>query len=482
MSRKRINSLALVVFSALAGGALTISLQALGNKEIASSPLPVEELRTFAEVFGRVKQDYVAPVEDKKLIIDAIKGMVSSLDPHSDYLDAQAYKELREGTQGEFGGLGIEIGMEDGLLKVISPIDDTPAFKAGIKSGDLIAKVDDTPVRGLSPNEAVRRMRGKPGTKVTLTLLRKNEPKPIVVTVTRAIIKVKSVKASLLEPGYGYIRISQFQEHTVENMADMLAKLYKENKQPLKGLILDLRGNPGGLLTSAVGVAAAFLPKDTLVVYTEGRAPDSKMRLTANLANYTGPNRSNPLARLPAEAYTVPLIVLVNVGSASASEIVAGALQDNKRAVVVGTQTFGKGSVQSVLPLGSSAGIKLTTAHYFTPSGRSIQAKGIVPDVVVEEATLTSADKALAIREVDLDHHLQNPKAESGSSTPKVEAKKTASPPATPISIVPEAKQGSNDTDNSNGARNLPNLKTDYQLMQALNILKVQRILLKQKE
>lgn len=476
MTSRRIKNLALWVTSALAGGALTISLQALGSKEAPSSaPLPLDELRTFAEVFGRIKQDYVEPVEDKKLITDAIKGMVSSLDPHSDYLDAQAFKELREGTQGEFGGLGMEIGTEDGLVKVISPIDDTPAFKSGIKSGDLIIKIDDTPVRGLSPNEAVKRMRGKPGTKVTLTLLRKNEPKPIVVTLTRAIIKVKSVKSSLLEPGYGYIRISQFQEHTVANLADALAKLYKEDKRPLKGLVLDLRGNPGGLLNSAVGVAAAFLPKGTLVVYTEGRTPDSKMRLTANLANYIGSYTSDPLAHLPAEAGTVPLVVLVNVGSASASEIVAGALQDSKRAVILGTQTFGKGSVQSILPLGSSGGIKLTTARYFTPSGRSIQAKGITPDVVVEDATLTSADRALTVREADLEHHLQNPGRDKEAP---VDSKKMETLPENKASLPPPAKEMPNDATESSAA---PNLKTDFQLMQALNTLKVQRILLKQK-
>jgi carboxyl-terminal processing protease len=473
MTSHRMKKIAWLAAGALAGGALTLSVQAFAGKE--PTALPLNELRTFAEVFGRIKQDYVDPVDDKKLITEAIKGMLSGLDPHSDYMDADAFKELREGTQGEFGGLGIEIGAEDGLVKVVSPIEDTPAQKAGIKSGDLIIKIDDTPVRGLSLNDAVKRMRGKPGTKVTLTIARKSETKPLVFTLNRAIIKTKSVKFKLLEPGYGYVRITQFQEHTTENLAEAVASMTKQNKQPLKGLVLDLRDDPGGLLTSAVGVSAAFLPKDALVVYTEGRTADAKMKLTATPQNYGRPGMPDPLSALPQETHKVPLVVLVNGGSASASEIVAGALQDHKRAVLVGTQTFGKGSVQSILPLGSAGGIKLTTARYFTPSGRSIQAKGIVPDVVVEDATVTAADQALRVREVDLENHLANP---NGDEAPAKASKPAKPPVAAPLKQ--EAPKPQDDKNASPDNPREPNPKQDYQLSQGLNILKVQQILIKQ--
>lgn len=457
---------------ALVGAVLTLSISAVAERE-ATAPLPLSELRTFAEVFGRIKQDYVEPVQDKKLISDAINGMLSGLDPHSAYLDADAFKELREGTQGEFGGLGIEIGMEDGLVKVISPIEDTPAERAGLKSGDLISKIDETAVRGMTTTDAVKRMRGKPGTKIVLTVIRKSESRTFTVSLTRAVIKTRSVRFKLLESGYGYVRIAQFQERTVENLADGLASLYKENKADLKGLILDLRDDPGGLLNAAVGVSAAFLPQDTLVVYTEGRAPDSKMRLTTNPTNYARDERQTDyFAKLPASLKQLPLVVLVNAGSASASEIVAGALQDHKRAVIVGTQSFGKGSVQSILPLGSVGGIKLTTAHYYTPSGRSIQAKGITPDVIVEDPPIARADGQTTMpsrmREADLEHHLNNPKDGSGKPTaPKTESE-------------PRSKTGGDSKDKgSSEAFNPrdPNPKTDPQLGQALNILKVQRIL-----
>ncbi|UTH76789.1 S41 family peptidase [Chromobacterium sp. IIBBL 290-4] len=453
----------------MAGGVLTLSMQALADKE--ASPLPLNELRTFAEVFSLIKQSYVEPVEDKKLIDEAIKGMLSGLDPHSAYLGPEEFKDLREDNQGEFGGLGIEISSEDGFVKVISPIEDTPAQKAGIKSGDLIIKIDDTPVRGLSLTDAVKKMRGKPGSKVTLTVARKNEAKPLVFTLARAVIKTKSVKYKMLEPDYGYVRISRFAEHTTEDMAQGLQKLYKDNKQPLKGLVLDLRDDPGGLLTSAVGVSSAFLAKDKLVVYTEGRTPDAKMRLTATPQNYAMQNGGDPLATLPAQARNVPMVVLINGGSASASEIVAGALQDQKRAVLVGTQSFGKGSVQSVLPLGSLGGIKLTTARYFTPSGRSIQAKGITPDVIAEDATLTSADQALRIREADLENHLANP---NGDNKP---AAKPAPVQAKPAPQPDKAKEPANE-ESQYGPRE-PNPKNDYQLSQALNVLKVQQVLQK---
>ncbi len=276
-----IEKVGLVSIGLVAGVAASLHLAANADKESLTTPLPIEELRAFSEVFGRIKSDYVEPVSDKKLINEAIKGMVSGLDPHSDYLDAEAFKELQVGTQGEFGGLGIEVGMEDGLVKVVSPIEDTPAFQAGIKSGDLIVKLDDTLVKGLTLNDAVKRMRGKPGSKIVLTIVRKDEPKPLVFTLNRAVIKVQSVKSKLADSGYGYVRITQFQEHTGENLATALSNLIKQNQGDLKGLVLDLRNDPGGLLTGAVGVSAAFLAQDALVVYTEGRTEDAKMRLSA---------------------------------------------------------------------------------------------------------------------------------------------------------------------------------------------------------
>lgn len=469
----QIKKIALVSAGALAGSVLTFSLQALAEKD-AIGPLPLNELRSFAEVFGRIKQEYVEPVTDKKLINDAIKGMLSGLDPHSDYMSPDEFKDLREGTQGEFGGLGIEIGSEDGLIKVISPIEDTPAQRAGIKSGDLIVKIDEQPVRGLSLTDAVKKMRGKPGSKVTLTIARKHETKPLIVSLTRAVIKTKSVKFKLLEPNLGYVRITQFQEHTTENLVTGIATLYKQNKEPLKGLVLDLRDDPGGLLTSAVGVSSAFLPRGDLVVYTEGRTSEAKMRLNAVPTSYASGPGQDPLSSLPTGIKNVPLVVLVNGGSASASEIVAGALQDHKRAVLVGTQTFGKGSVQSILPLGNAGGIKLTTARYFTPNGRSIQAKGIVPDVVVEDATLTSADQALRIREADLENHLINP---NGDDKTQVAPVKKIVAPAKEPSKEPENKGKDKDKDESNVNPREPDPKRDFQLAQALNILKVQQIL-----
>jgi carboxyl-terminal processing protease len=465
MSSQRLKKLALITASALAGGVLTMSLQAFADKEPVATALPLDELRTFAEVFGRIKQDYVEPVDDKKLIDDAIRGMLTGLDPHSDYMNADEFKDLREKTQGEFGGLGIEIGAEDGLIKVVAPYEDTPAYKAGIKSGDYIVKIDDVPVRGMSMNDAVKRMRGKPGTRVTLTIARKNVETPIVLTLTRAIIRTKSVKFKLLEPGYGYVRVTQFQEHTAENLASALDSMYKSNKADLKGVILDLRDDPGGLLNGAVGVAAAFLPKDTLVVYTDGRTPDSKMHLTATLANYANSDGSNPLATLPQQVHNVPMVVLVNGGSASASEIVAGALQDSKRALIIGTQTFGKGSVQSILPLSNDGGIRLTTSRYFTPSGRSIQAKGITPDILADDGN--NADQGFSVRESDLENHLANPNGDD-SSAPKAAQPVTKAPPSTAKPRTSPA----GDSDN-------PDPTTDYQLGQALNTLKVQQLLLK---
>lgn len=357
--------------------------------------LPYEDLRTFTEIFGRIKQDYVEPVSDKKLLEDAIRGMLSGLDPHSAYLAADEYQELKEGTTGQFGGLGIEVTMENGFIKVVSPIDDTPAQRAGLKTGDLIVKLDEQPVKGMSLTDAVKLMRGEPGSKILLTIVREGEEAPLKITLVRDIIKVKSVKNRLLEKGYGYLRISSFQSGTGEGLKESLAALKKENGSDLKGLVLDLRNNPGGVLNAAVEVSDAFI-KSGLIVYTEGRIANSEMRFNAapdDLLN------------------GAPIVVLINAGSASASEIVAGALQDQKRAVIMGEKSFGKGSVQTILPTSNGAAVKLTTARYFTPSGRSIQAQGIEPDVTVARVKLESLDKSsefTPVKEADLSRHLQN--------------------------------------------------------------------------
>ncbi len=404
----KLKQIGLIGIGIFLGAALTLNYSATASRE--PEPLPIEDLRAFTEIFGKIKNDYVEPVEDKKLITEAINGMLSGLDPHSAYLDNEAFKELQVGTQGEFGGLGIEVGMEDGFVKVVSPIEDTPAFKAGVKSGDLIVKLDDTPVKGMTLNDAVKRMRGKPGTNIVLTIVRKGEVKPLTITLTRAVIKIRSVKHKLVEPDYGYVRVTQFQEHTGDNLVSALKDLQVQNKNaPIKGLVLDLRNDPGGLLNTAIGVSGAFLKPGTLVVYTDGRTDDAKMKLTNSREFYLRPGESDYLRNVPAWARTVPMVVLVNGGSASASEIVAGALQDHKRAVIIGTQTFGKGSVQTILPLNNGTAIKLTTARYYTPSGRSIQAKGIVPDITVEEATISASEAPrLEVREADLEKHLSN--------------------------------------------------------------------------
>lgn len=480
--RNSLQKFSLVSAGVIAGVLISLNFSAIANKDgptpaaATPQPLPVEELRAFTEVFGRIKSDYVESVEDKKLIREAINGMLLGLDPHSQYLDEDTFKELRESTQGEFGGLGLEVGMEDGFVKVISPIEDTPAYRAGIKAGDLIMMLDDTNVRGLSLNDAVKRMRGKPNSNIKLTVLRKGEAKPLTFTLTRAVIKIQSVKNKLLDNGYGYVRITQFQEHSTADLGKALEGLYKQNKAPLKGIVLDLRNDPGGLLDAAVGVSAAFLPSNTLVVYTDGRIADSKMRKFTNKEDYVRGIKEDPLGNLPKEVKTVPMVVLVNGGSASASEIVAGALQDHKRAIVVGTQTFGKGSVQSVLPLSATSAIKLTTARYYTPNGRSIQAKGITPDVEVEEAilNLNSAPQGLRVREADLERHLEN-KDEAGKAKTKTPEKDSKAKPndssAKPAADEPAAADAPPEMAS----------KKDYQLQQALNVLKVQEILQQKK-
>ncbi len=392
-----------VAAGALAGVLTTVSLQTVARGSLA--PLPLEELQQLAAVFGMIKSDYVEPVDEKKLISDAISGMVSGLDPHSQYFDKKAFKEFREGTTGRFVGVGIEISQEDGLIKVISPIEGSPAFRAGLKPNDLITKIDDTAVRGLSLNEAVKRMRGETGTKVLLTIFRKDENRTFPVTITREEIRTQSVRGKIMEPGYAWIRVSQFQERTVDDFVRKVEDIYKQDPN-LKGLVLDLRNDPGGLLDAAVAISAAFLPENTTVVTTDGQLADSKAIYKAAPEYYQRRAGSDPLRGLPAALKTVPLVVLVNEGSASASEIVAGALQDDKRATIMGSQTFGKGSVQTVRPLGPDTGLKITTARYYTPNGTSIQAKGIVPNVLVDDSAEGSPYALLRMREADLDKHL----------------------------------------------------------------------------
>ena len=444
----KLRNIGLIALGVVAGILVSLNFQAIADRA-ARTPLPVEELRAFTEVFGAIKQNYVEPVEDKKLINEAINGMLSGLDPHSAYLDAEAFRELQVGTQGQFGGLGIEVGMEDGFVKVVSPIEDTPAFRAGIKPGDLIIRLDDTPVKGMTLNDAVKRMRGKPNTQITLTLSRKGEPAPIVVTLTRAVIRVQSVESKMLEPGYGWVRVSQFQESTTDNLVKHVENLYKQG--PLKGLVLDLRNDPGGLLYGAVAISSAFLPAKVLVVSTDGRTEDAKKKFLASPEDYLRGARDDVLKGLPAAVKTVPMVVLVNGGSASASEIVAGALQDHKRATVIGTQTFGKGSVQTIMPLGNATAIKLTTARYYTPSGRSIQAKGITPDIIVEEPG-QSTDARL--READLERHLSNDRDKGADKKSGTRVKPAATSPGEQPKPL---EMGSKD---------------DFQLAQALNFLK----------
>jgi len=414
-----------------AAGLLALEGRSQAEEPTEAKQLPLEELRLFAEVFDRVKQDYVEPVEDRTLIRYAIKGMLNGLDPHSTYLDAEDYSELREGTSGEFGGLGIEVGMEDGFIKVISPIDDTPAQRAGVQAGDLIIRLDDEPVKGMSLDEAVKKMRGKPGTSIKLTIVREERDKPLEITVERAIIKVASVKHRMLEPGFGYVRISQFQSRTPEDLLKAVSALKEADEPPLKGLVLDLRNNPGGVLNAAVAVSDAFLTEGT-IVYTEGRVKDAELRFQA----------------APDDILEgAPLVVLVNGGSASASEIVAGALQDHRRALIMGRRTFGKGSVQSVLPISDTAALKLTTARYFTPNGRSIQAEGIEPDIVLEEVKVAARphDGLESVKEADLARHLDNPNGNG-----RKERKKK-----------PEAPK-----------EEKPLVEKDYELSEALNMLK----------
>jgi len=448
----------------VAGALTTVSLQTVARG--AMTPLPLEEIQQLSAVFGLVKTDYVEPVDDKKLITDAISGMVSSLDPHSQYFDKKSFKEFREGTSGRFVGVGIEITQEDGLIKVVSPIEGSPAFRAGLKTNDLITKIDETAVKGLSLNDAVKRMRGEPNTKVTLTIFRKDESRTFPVTITREEIKTQSVKGKVVEPGYAWIRLSQFQERTVDDFVRKVEEVYKQEPN-LKGLVLDLRNDPGGLLDAAVAISAAFLPENVTVVSTNGQLPDSKATYKASPDYYQRRGGGDPLKRLPAAVKSVPLVVLVNEGSASASEIVAGALQDHKRATIMGSQTFGKGSVQTVRPLGPDTGIKLTTARYYTPSGKSIQAKGIVPDVMIDDSEEGSPFAALRMREADLDKHLNSGQGEEKKDEAREKAREEALK-----RMEEEAKKPAAD-------RKIPEFGSDkdFQLAQALNQLKGRAVL-----
>ena len=410
-----------IAVGALAGALTTVSLQTVARGTLA--PLPLEELQQLAAVFGMIKSDYVEPVDEKKLITDAISGMVSSLDPHSQYFDKKSFKEFREGTTGKFVGVGIEITQEDGLIRVVSPIEGSPADRAGLKPGDLITRVDDTAVKGLTLNEAVKRMRGEPGTKVQLTIMRRDENRTFPVTIMREEIRTQSVKGKVVEPGYAWLRLSQFQERTVDDFVAKLEDIYKREPN-LKGLVLDLRNDPGGLLDAAVAVSAAFLPEGVTVVSTNGQIEESKSTYKAIPEDYMRRRGADPLKRLPAAVKSVPMVVLVNEGSASASEIVAGALQDHKRATIMGSQTFGKGSVQTVRPLGPDTALKITTARYYTPNGHTIQAKGIVPDIMVDDTAEGSPFAVLRMREADLEKHLSGGEAEK--KDPSVEKEREA--------------------------------------------------------
>jgi carboxyl-terminal processing protease len=455
----------------MAGALTTVSLQTVARGTLA--PLPLEELQQLAAVFGMVKSNYVEPVDEKKLITDAIAGMVAGLDPHSVYLDKKALKDFNEGTTGKFVGVGIEISQEDGLIKVVSPIEGSPAFRAGLKPNDLIVKIDDTPVKGMTLNEGVKRMRGEPNTKVTLSIFRKDETRTFPVTIVREEIRTQSVRSKVIEPGYAWIRISQFQERTVADFARKMEEIYKQDPK-LKGLVLDLRNDPGGYLDAAVAISAAFLPENVTVVSANGQLPESKFTYKASPQYYQRRGGVDPLKHLAEVTRgglkSVALVVLVNEGSASASEIVAGALQDHKRAKLLGSQTFGKGSVQTAVCLDSafrmdncpSAALKLTTSRYYTPSGKSIQAKGIVPDVMIDESEEGNLFAALRTREADLEKHLNSGQGEEVKDGTREKAREEA------------RKKLEDELKKPAAERKMPEYGSDkdFQLIQALNQLK----------
>lgn len=469
----------LLVSGGMVAGAL-ISASLAGPAKQEASILPLDEIRQFTDVYGAVKQFYVEPVEDKKLMKEAISGMLSGLDPHSAFLDEEAYKDLQEGTSGEFGGLGIEVSSDPSGVKVISPIDDTPAARAHIRAGDIIFKIDGKLIKDQSLNDSVKMMRGKPDTNIELSILRKGSAAPINIKLTRAIIKVQSVKSKPLPDGMGYVRISQFQERTSSDLAKALESLNKSGNLK-NGLVLDLRNDPGGLLNAAIGVSAAFLPKGSLVVSTKGQIEDAKKEYITSPKDYQVVREDAAVEKLPEVTKTMPIVVLVNGASASASEIVAGALQDHKRATIMGTQSFGKGSVQTVIPMrseGKKTAIKLTTARYFTPSGRSIQAKGISPDVEVKD-TAEGNFLDFDIREADLSNHLEVPEDKAAK-----DAKKAPEKPKKAEAPLPVKTDASGITEKvepvkakSETAKKRPKFyrygdADDYQLNQAIDYLK----------
>jgi len=434
-----------LVFGIFVGVSVSLTSSVMAEKKVEQSAgLPLNELRNFSDIFARIKTDYVEDVDDKILLEHAIRGMLSGLDPHSTYLNPEEYKELKIGTTGKFGGLGIQVGMEDGFVKVISPIDDTPAFRAGLEAGDLIIRLNDKSVKGMTLNDAVKIMRGDPGTDIKLTVIREGADKPLPFTVTRDIISVKSVKSRILEPGYGYIRISNFQSKTARDLVSEVSNLKKENKSELKGLVLDLRNNPGGVLSAAADVSDAFID-DGKLVYTKGRINNSRFEFNAKPGDIMN---------------GLPVVVLINGGSASASEIVAGALQDHHRAVIMGSKSFGKGSVQTIQELRSGGAVKITTARYFTPSGKSIQGEGITPDIILDRYDIKDSkeeESAFRIKESDLQGSISNP-------TKSQEAIKKAT------------EEGKKDADVEDEQ---PSLKAseDFQLYEALLLLKGLNIL-----
>ena len=432
---------------------ITLAIEKEADTVILEPRLPLNELRVFAEAFNRISSAYVEEIDDKTLLENAIKGMLSQMDPHSSYLDKDSFNDLQESTSGNYGGLGIEIGMEDGLLKVISPIDDTPAANAGIESGDLIIQLDETPVKGMSLSEAIEAMRGEPGSNIEILLIKTDNPTPTSLTLTRQIIKVASVRQRYLEEGFGYLRIAQFQSGTGDEVEKALIQLKDEGD--LEGLVIDLRNNPGGVLQAAVAVSDVFID-DGLIVYTRGRMEDSETRYNA---------------RTPDSIQGVPIVVLVNAGTASASEIVAGALQDHGRAIVMGTTTFGKGSVQTILPLTNEKAIKLTTARYYTPNGKSIQAEGIIPDIWVDRSTVTPAkSNPWRIKEKDLPKHL-----EGDSDGSKLETDFDDSD--NPVLMDPDSSEPP-----SYYSNNMELAIRDYQLNEALTLLKGLHILNRMKK